>query len=237
MEQPLIQILRKHSPAFHPVVLFDPAKDKLLLFNFTKTNLELSADILEDTQKFTNYINQKLKFAQAKYGIGGYDEHRELYARSRIFDSEPGEEPRRLHLGIDIWGRPYTAVMSPLDAIVHSFDFNNNFGDYGATLVLTHSVEGTSFHTLYGHLSLNSIKNLREGENVKRGDVIGEFGIPMENGQWPPHLHFQIINNIGEWKGDYPGVCKFSERERYLENCPDPDLILHLMQFIDHKMD
>jgi len=231
MEQSLIQILKKHSAAFHPVVLFDPAKDKLLLFDFTKANEELSADLIDDTQKFTNYINQKLKSAQSKYGIGGYDEHRELYSRSRIFDSDPGEEPRRLHLGIDIWGKPYTAVMSPLDAIVHSFAFNNNLGDYGATLVLTHTLEGTSFHTLYGHLSLNSIKNLREGGNVKRGEVIGEFGIPMENGQWPPHLHFQIMSNIGEWKGDYPGVCKFSEREPYLANCPDPDLILQIMKY------
>jgi hypothetical protein len=27
-------------------------------------------------------------------------------------------------------------------------------------------------------------------------------------------------------KGDYPGVCKYSERKKYLANCPDPDLIL-----------
>jgi hypothetical protein len=29
--------------------------------------------------------------------------------------------------------------------------------------------------------------------------------------------------------GDYPGVCKYSEREKYLTNCPNPDLVLGMM--------
>jgi len=35
-----------------------------------------------------------------------------------------------------------------------------------------------------------------------------------------------LIEDMQGLKGDYPGVCKFSERERYLANCPDPELIL-----------
>src|SRR6185369_15156561 len=182
-------------------------------------NQEIDSRILDDTRIFTDHINQKLKAAGAKFGIGGYNERREVYSRSKVFNEE-GKEPRRLHLGIDIWGKPYTAIMSPLNGIIHSFAFNNNFGDYGATLILTHNLDGVSFHTLYGHLSLNSIKNLREGGNIKKGDVIGEFGIPYENGQWPPHLHFQLIIDmekpiaIGR-KGDYPGVAAESEKEKY----------------------
>jgi murein DD-endopeptidase MepM/ murein hydrolase activator NlpD len=231
MQQTLVQILKKYSAGLHPVVQFDFQKDRLLRLDFTKNNQEISEDILGDIEKFTYYINQKLKSANAKFGIGGYNEYRELYSGSKVFDADHGREPRRLHLGIDIWGKPYTAVMSPLDGIVHSFAFNNNFGDYGATLILTHNLDGFTFHTLYGHLSLNSIKNLREGGNVKKGDIIGEFGIQMENGQWPPHLHFQIIIDIADSKGDYPGVCRYSEREKYLGNCPDPDLILQMMKY------
>jgi murein DD-endopeptidase MepM/ murein hydrolase activator NlpD len=242
IRQQVIQVLQKHSGNSNPVVPFDPGRDKLLLLDFTENNKELIANVFNDTQRFTDYINQKLKLAQARYGIGGYNEYREVYSRSRVFSSPSNplsiptaigreEEPRRLHLGIDIWGKPYTAVMAPFDGIVHSFAFNNNYGDYGATLILTHNLDGCSFHSLYGHLSLNSIKNLSEGGNVKKGDVIAEFGIPMENGQWPPHLHFQIINDMGEWKGDYPGVCKYSESEKYLENSPDPDLVLQMMRY------
>jgi len=64
----------------------------------------------------------------------------------------------------------------------------------------------------------------------------------MENGQWPPHLHFQVVVDmevpalpasrqgaIGR-KGDYPGVCRLPEKERFLNNCPDPDLILQMMR-------
>ena len=230
--QPLIHVLKEHTSAFHTVIPFDPSKDRLVLFDFSKNNKEIFEETFSDTQKFTNYINQKLQEAQAKFGIGGYAEYREVYRRSRTFDSKENEEPRRLHIGIDIWGKPYTAVMSPLDGIIHSFAFNNNFGDYGATIIITHNLGGITFHTLYGHVSLNSIKNLREGGNVRNGDVIGEFGIPMENGQWPPHLHFQVINDLEGWDGDYPGVCKYSEREKYLANCPDPDLILQLNHYL-----
>lgn len=219
--------LQKYSGDFHPVVPYAPG-DPLLVMDFTENNQELKPYILNDTNLFMDYINAKLQQAHAKYGIGGYNEHRTIYSRSRKFDGPAGEEPRRLHLGVDIWGKPYTKVMAPVNGIIHSFAFNNAYGDYGATIILSHRLEDFSFYTIYGHLSLNSLKNLREGDVVKKGDVFAEFGIPFENGQWPPHLHFQIILDMQGMKGDYPGVCKFSERDKYLENCPDPGLILKM---------
>jgi len=113
-----------------------------------------------------------------------------------------------------------------------SFAFNNNDSDYGATIILTHNLEGLSFYTLYGHLSLNSLKNLEEGKRIARGEVFTEFGMRFENGNWPPHLHFQIILDMQGWLGDYPGVCKFSEKDFWLSNCPDPDLILDLNRYV-----
>lgn len=232
-ETGLINILKEHQPEFTPVVPFDSSKDKLALFDFTSANQDVKEDVLSDTKEFTAYINQQLLQNNARYGIGGYNENRTLYSRSKVFDAAAAdEEPRRLHLGTDIWGKPNTPVMAPLDGIIHSFAFNNNFGDYGVTIILSHSLSGISFYTLYGHLSLSSIKNISECDRISRGDVFAEFGIPVENGHWPPHLHFQIIKDIGEWKGDYPGVCKYSEREKYLNNSPDPDCILQLNQFI-----
>jgi len=147
----LISTLKNSQQNFHPVVPFDPQTDKLFPFDFTENNKELTADQISDTEKFSQYINAQLKKHSCKYGIGGYNEHRTLYARSKHFDS--GEEPRRLHLGTDIWGEAGTKIMSPLNGIVHSFAFNNNDSDYGATIILTHNIDGMSFHTLYGHLS------------------------------------------------------------------------------------
>ena len=65
-------------------------------------NKELTADILLSSNQFIAYINDKLNKANARYGIGGYAEHRTVYSSSKVFDGNaPGEEPRRLHLGID----------------------------------------------------------------------------------------------------------------------------------------
>ncbi|HWJ91369.1 MAG TPA: peptidoglycan DD-metalloendopeptidase family protein [Flavisolibacter sp.] len=222
--------IRESGLQFKPVVPFTKG-DRLLLLDFTEKNTTLTPDILADTDLFIRYINAQLNAAGAKYGIGGYNEHRTIYSRSHVFDAKDGEEPRRLHLGIDIWGKPYTKVMAPMNGIVHSFGFNNAYGDYGTTVILSHQMESFHFYTLYGHLSLNSIQNMQGGDVVKAGDVFAQFGIPFENGHWPPHLHFQIILDMQGMRGDYPGVCKFSEREKYLANCPDPDLILGLMQY------
>ncbi|MNE29341.1 hypothetical protein D3C80_1228170 [compost metagenome] len=110
--------------------------------------------------------------------------------------------------------------------MVHSFKNNDNFGDYGPTIILKHEIEGFVFHSLYGHLSVESLNGLKEGMSVFGGQKIAELGDYTVNGGWPPHLHFQLIIDLEGNVGDYPGVCKLSEREKYLSNCPDPSLLL-----------
>ena len=215
-----------------PVVPFDPGIDRLLQLDFTDANRELTAEIIGDTELFSSYISGKLQEAGARYGIGGYAEHRTVYSRSKVFDAqEAGEEPRRLHLGVDIWGKAGTPVFAVLDGAVHSFAFNHHYGDYGATIILTHHWNGLRFHTLYGHLSLKDLDGIQTADAIKAGQEIAHFGVPAENGHWPPHLHFQLILDMEGRSGDYPGVCKFSERERWLGNCPDPDRLLDMMRF------
>ncbi|MEP7318209.1 MAG: peptidoglycan DD-metalloendopeptidase family protein [Panacibacter sp.] len=227
----LSTILKKNQHIYRPVVPFNQEQDKLLAMDFTLTNKALNPDILNNTAGFAKYIAQELKNSNARYGIGGYNEHRTIYSRSKYFDSPTGEEPRRLHLGIDIWGSAGTPVFAALGGMVHSFGFNNNYGDYGATIILLHQLDGYAFYTLYGHLSLKDIEHLQEGNYIIIGQEFGHFGMPEENGNWPPHLHFQVITEMGWKRGDYPGVCKYSEREKYLDNCPNPDLILNMMQY------
>jgi hypothetical protein len=72
---------------------------------------------------------------------------------------------------------------------------------------------------------------MQEGNRIERGEVFAEFGMQFENGHWPPHLHFQLIIDVEKYKGDYPGVCKLSEKEKYLTNCPDPDIVLQMLQY------
>ncbi len=233
IQKSIVEVIKKYQKEFHQVVPFDPTTEKLLPLDFTDNNKAISPEILNDTTLFNNYLDDLLHANNARYGIGGYGEHRNIYKVSKVFDGrDVDDEPRRLHLGIDIWGKPNTAVMAPLEGRIHSFAFNNDFGDYGATIILVHPLEEIHFYTLYGHLSLASIKNLHEGQYVEKGEVFTDFGIPIENGHWPPHLHFQIILDIGDLKGDYPGVCKFSEKDKWLDNSPDPDIILQMNKFI-----
>ncbi len=227
----LASSLKKYQNTFHHVVPFNQKKDKLLHINFTATNTELTSNISEDGDKFASYIKQKIKSADALYAIGGYAEYRAFYSRSTVFDTAFEAEPRRLHLGIDIWGAAGTPVYAFMGGMVHSFAYNDKFGDYGATLILLHQLDGLAFYSLYGHISLSDINNIHAGQYVIRGAEIAHFGEPSENGNWPTHLHFQIINDMELKKGDYPGVCSYGEKDRYLKNCLDPDLVLNMMQY------
>ncbi|MNY72962.1 hypothetical protein D3C86_2116260 [compost metagenome] len=62
--------------------------------------------------------------------------------------------------------------------------------------------------------------------HINAGQKIASLGDYTVNGGWPPHLHFQLIINMEGYYGDYPGVCKLSERDKYLANCPDPAWLL-----------
>ncbi|WP_036678192.1 peptidoglycan DD-metalloendopeptidase family protein [Daejeonella oryzae] len=222
--QKFYKIIESNSEKIASIVDFNKNKDQLMDFDFTSANKELNPETVADTYQFSIWINDQLSKSQARYGIGGYNEHRTVYSRSKLFDTR--EEPRRLHLGTDIWGAAGTRVYAPLEGKIHSFKYNDNFGDYGATIILEHQLDGLKFHTLYGHLNLASLDNLKQGQFIAKGQYFTQFGIPAENGHWPPHLHFQIIFNMGYFKGDYPGVCRYTQRDIYLQNCPDPMEIL-----------
>ncbi|MDO8492613.1 MAG: peptidoglycan DD-metalloendopeptidase family protein [bacterium] len=196
------------------------------IFDFTEKNIKLASIDLSNKEEFINYINNTLKNKGYKFGIGGYGENRIIYCRSNLFENNA--EPRSVHLGVDIWIPTETPIYSPLPATVHSFQDNNNFGDYGPTIILEHFLNGVRFFALYGHLNRSSLKNLKEGMIIKQGQKIATLGDYDENGGWPSHLHFQIISNLLGKKGDFPGVATISEQKYYLTLCPDPDLILRL---------
>ena len=229
--------LKSLSSTFHPVIDIDPELEKVVSINFSHKNKELEKIDFENTAELSTYMNQLLVEKQAHYGYGGYGELRSVYSRSKLFNKDLGkefkeEEPRRLHIGADVWAPAGTPVYAPMDGEIHSFAFNDHFGDYGATLILKHRIGDTEFHTLYGHISLRDLDGLQKNSTINKGELIAHFGKEKENGYWPPHLHFQVIRDMHGFEGDYPGVCKLSERRLYLQNCPDPDYLLNMTRFI-----
>lgn len=220
----LSNYIKVHPNRIGKVVDYNAETDCLFQFDFTTSNTELSPEDILDTEKFSTWVSFKLAENNSRYGIGGYMEHRTLYARSELFNTEG--EPRRLHLGVDIWADAGTPVYAPMDGIVHSFQDNDHFGDYGPTIILQHDFDGLALYTLYGHLNRESLVGLTIGRPIAKDEQIAVFGVQEVNGHWPPHLHFQLMFDMEGQRGDYPGVGYYSEKENYLKNIPDPNLIL-----------
>lgn len=196
--------------------------------NLSVSNLDLSKMDMENADDFEKYIEHKLQKNNAKVAFGGYNEVRNLYKSSLLFNDDEKEE-RNIHIGMDLWIKAGTPVFAALDGIVHSFDFNAGKGNYGPTIILEHAFENHVFYTLYGHLSMESITEIEIGTVFKKGQQIATLGNYSVNGGYAPHLHFQIIKKIEDYFGDYPGVCSKNDLDYYLENCPDPNLLLKII--------
>jgi len=187
-------------------------------------NTELSELDLGNATIFENYIENFLQKNKARVAFGGYNEKRNLYNQNTHFN----EEERNIHLGIDFWIKAETTVLAALDGKVYGFNFNTGLGNYGPTIILEHQLENKVFYTLYGHLSLESIENLEIGSFFRKGEKLATLGDASVNGGYSPHLHFQIIKNIEDNFGDYPGVCSKKNLDYYSENCPNPNLLLKI---------
>lgn len=186
-------------------------------------NQELNASLEHSDLSFGDYLQQQYSLRNVDYLIGGYLENRMIYKRFDLFQNGPA---RTIHLGVDIWAPAGTSVFTPLDAVVHSFAFNDNPGDYGTTLILQHHLATEKFYTLYGHLASAALNHWEPGMLFKAGEQVALLGNYHENGNWPPHLHFQIIHDLNNYKGDYPGVCSRNEVIEFQRNCPDPMVLL-----------
>jgi murein DD-endopeptidase MepM/ murein hydrolase activator NlpD len=222
----LEEILKKHQQNFSGLFPFSLKEKKIFQLDLSVNNEALNTFDLFSIEELQAYIDRELVENKSEVAIGGYAEDRMVYRKSTHFGE--GENARSIHLGVDIWLEANTAIQAPLDARVHSFQNNNNFGDYGPTILLEHELDGEVFYTLYGHLTRSSIKTLEEGQIIKKGKVFTAVGNKDENGKWPPHLHFQLIREMGNQKGDFPGVASKKEKNKMLGICPDPNLILNL---------
>ncbi|OCB73895.1 peptidase M23 [Flavobacterium piscis] len=223
--KPLASILK----ALPPTKVIDSSihLSKYIPLDLSVTNHELMEMKPENASEFETFISNYLEKNNAEVAFGGYIEGRTLYKRSTIFKNDSIPE-RNIHIGLDLWTKADTAVLAPLSGKVHSFKNNIGLGDYGPTIILEHIIENEKFYTLYGHLSLESIENLSVGTFFNKGQKIATLGNSSVNGDYAPHVHFQIINDIEEYNGDYPGVCNTNDLNFYIENCPDPNLLLKI---------
>lgn len=200
---------------------------KYMPLDLSISNQELLKIDMSDAKAVEDFISNHLQKNNAHVAFGGYNEERNLYKSSTIFNNQEHEE-RNIHIGIDLWIKAGTAVLTAVDGEVYGFDFNTGKGNYGPTIILKHTIENQTFYTLYGHLSVESIEQIEIGTPFIKGQRIATLGDSSVNGGYAPHLHFQIIKNIEDYTGDYPGVCSKKDLAYYLDNCPDPNLLLKI---------
>ena len=173
---------------------------------------------------FDKTIAQILKDKNADIGIGGYGEVRDFYTTDAYRQiGNQGNRWRTVHLGLDIWDSIGTEVCAFWDGEVVTAANHQVKRDYGGTIILKHQISETlTFYTLYGHLDYATFQ-YELGEKVRKGETLALLGNQEVNGEWPPHLHFQIILDILGNEDNYPGVAFPGESNTWLSICPPLD--------------
>ena len=223
-QQPTASVVGRESrPA--PMINFQNKKTATLDLSIGSLDLGNNSNF-EKIDNFQKTINKILENKNAEIGIGGYGEVRPFYTTDAYqTEGNNGAQWRTVHLGMDVWAPASISVFSPLNGKIHSCQNNEGDCNYGPTIIIEHQLYNDFiFYTLYGHLSSNSINNLTKGTVIKKGQKIAEIGPPPENGNWPPHLHFQVILDMLEMEGDFPGVAYPHEAEIWKSICPDPSI-------------
>ncbi len=168
-------------------------------------------------------------------GIGRWNEPRLAYAGSQ-YDTTSGER-RTIHLGVDFLRPAGTPVFAPMEGIVHSYSAHHNDFDYGGCIVLEHQPsDGPTFWTLYGHLSHESALSVQKGQKIGSGQAFANLGPFEENGGWVPHLHFQIVLDLLDLEGTFPGVAAAGVRDVWSRLSPSPKILLGLPDEVDTPM-
>jgi len=225
----VLEFLRRADPA--QVLELDVRDEPVMIVDLSIDSPLLSGDPRDnDEPTLTKRLFAKMADDGVEVAVGGYDEPRLVYvAPAFSLGPRPTDEHRTIHIGLDLFAEAGTVVLAPLDGTVHAFADNAFPQDYGPVIILRHETDGgDEFFTLYGHLSRESIRELRVGDRVHAGAPIATLGAPDVNGGWTPHLHLQIILDLLGLGTDFPGVAPPSKRHGWTELCPDPNLLVRV---------
>jgi 4-aminobutyrate aminotransferase-like enzyme/Ser/Thr protein kinase RdoA (MazF antagonist) len=214
-----------------PLLDADLRQEPCLVLDLGVGSTLLGADPRQvETGPLSERVFGEMKRAGVGVAIGRYDEARAIYLSGAFAPGERSTDERRtVHLGIDLFVAPGTTVRAPLPGRVHVLANNAAPQDYGPLVILRHETgDGTPFYTLYGHLAEATHPGLAPGQRVEAGQAIARVGAPPANGDWPPHLHFQVILDLLARDANFPGVALPSQRAIWTSLSPDPNVLLRI---------
>jgi len=227
----VVSWLASHAGEFVSPLDFDLRAGPLQVLDLSVSSPLLDSDPAKNAEThLTQRIEAAIAEASVQVGIGRYDEARYFYTSPTFATGDKiTDEYRTIHLGIDLFAPAGTPVHAPIEGTIHAFADNNAPQDYGPVIVLEHkSAKHPTFYTLYGHLSRESLNGISLGMRIEKGARLAAIGESEANGGWTPHLHFQIITDLLDLGTDFPGVARPSQRNVWLNLCPDPNLILNI---------
>ena len=225
-----------------PLLDPDPATAARRVLDFSVSSLEAGTPhVWSNPQTFSRHVRCADARATARRSAWGATTRSARSTPSAIFETAgvDGPEWRTVHLGLDLFVEAGTRVLAPLDGMVHSIADNAGPLNYGPTVILEHRADSDRPVRTWepgrrrGSDVLHPVRSpvprvtlaLREGQHVARGTCFAHIGTAFENGGWPPHLHFQIVCDLLDRRGDFPGVARPSERRVWLSLSPDPNLV------------
>lgn len=226
---PKIPELKKwlSTQSFHPILNDPITEDNSLILDLSVGSTDLgNVDEIANTAGMTYQLFQQLS---GKIGIGRYNEARPIYLGDKYAVSH--HERRTVHTGIDVFVPAETSIFTPLTGKVFSIKDNGSDNDYGPTLILAHqTTPDIFFYTLYGHLHESVLEKWEVGQVIQQGEILAKVGDFPRNGDWSPHLHFQIIMDMLDNEGDFPGVVSPRYRNIWLSLSPNPSNMLGLLE-------
>ena len=101
------------------------------------------------------------------------------------YRTDPFTKARKFHYGMDFTSPRGTPVYASGDGVILRAD--NNSTGYGNHIRIDH---GYGYVSLYGHLYKY---NVRKGQKVQRGDLIGFVGSTGRSEA--PHLHYEVFKD------------------------------------------
>ena len=222
------QWVKNNRAGLHPLLGFQLAEEPVTVFDWSTGSLGLGDfQDMADVAGSTRRVFTQMEEHGTRVGVGRYNEPRPVYTTAEYM--LPGEDAalvRTVHIGLDLFMPAGTPLYAPLDGIVRTIVNNPGDKEYGPLLILEHQVDDLTFYTLYGHNSVETLSMWQAGDRVRKGDKIAEIGPYPENGNWVPHVHFQVMTDMLDYTDDFPGVVAPEHREVWLSICPDPNLML-----------